>query len=145
MMKAAFLALVLAAMAPLPAMAAATTTAAPTAADQRLKAIYDAEWTWRLTEFANVMEGLRTKNGDHFPGVTPADWERRKAYWQRAMAAMAAIPDADLSPEEQLNKAVLTESLRAQVANIGWRTYEAPLNSDSFFWGEVKQIGRAHV
>ena len=137
-MKAGFLALVLVAMAPLPAVAAATTTAAPTAADQRLKAIYDAEWTWRLNEFANVMEGLRTKDGDRFPGVTPADWARRKAYWQQVMAAMAAIPDADLSSEERLNKAVLTESLRAQVANIGWRTYEAPLNSDTFFWGEVK-------
>lgn len=33
---------------------------------------------------------------------------------------------------------MLTESLRAQVANIGWRTYEAPLNSDTFFWGDVK-------
>jgi uncharacterized protein (DUF885 family) len=137
-MKAGFLALVLAAMAPLPAIAAAPTAATPTAADQRLQAIYNAEWTWRLNEFANVMEGLRTKDGDRFPGVTPADWARRKAYWQQVMTAMAAIPDADLSPEERLNKAVLSESLRAQVANIGWRTYEAPLNSDTFFWGEVK-------
>ena len=93
---------------------------------------------WRLNEFANIMEGLRTKDGDRFAGVTPADWARRKAYWQKAIDQMAAIPDAELSPEERLNKAVLSESLRAQVANIGWRTYEAPLNSDTFFWGEVK-------
>ena len=139
MMKAGFLALVLAGLAPLPIAAiAAPAVSAPSAADQRLKAIYDAEWTWRLNEFGNVMEGLRTKDGDRFAGVTPADWERRKAYWQKALAQVAAIPDAELSPEERLNKAVFAESLRAQVANIGWRTYEAPLNSDTFFWGEVK-------
>ena len=139
MMKAGFLALVLAGLAPLPIAAiAAPAVSAPSAADQRLKAIYDAEWTWRLNEFGNVMEGLRTKDGDRFAGVTPADWERRKAYWQKALTQVAAIPDADLSPEERLNKAVFAESLRAQVANIGWRTYEAPLNSDTFFWGEVK-------
>ncbi len=138
-MKAVFLALALAGLSPIVTPAfAATSTATPTAADQRLQAIYDAEWTWRLNEFANIMEGLRTKDGDRFPGVTPADWTRRKAYWQKAIDQMAAIPDADLSPEARLNKAVLAESLRAQVANIGWRTYEAPLNSDTFFWGEVK-------
>lgn len=138
-MKTVFLALAFAGMAPLASPAlAATSVAAPTAADLRLQAIYEAEWTWRLNEFANIMEGLRTKDGDRFPGVTPADWTRRKGYWQKAIDQMAAIPDADLSPEARLNKAVLTESLRAQVANIGWRTYEAPLNSDTFFWGEVK-------
>lgn len=138
-MKTVFLALALAGFSPIatPALAA-TATATPISADQRLQAIYDAEWTWRLNEFANIMEGLRTKDGDRFPGVTPADWARRQAYWQKAIDAMAAIPDADLSPEARLNKAVLSESLRAQVANIDWRTYEAPLNSDTFFWGEVK-------
>ena len=109
-----------------------------TAGDARLKAIYDAEWRWRLHEFAQITDGLRSKDDDHLARVTPADWARRSAYWQGVLKAMAAIPDAELSGEGRLNKAVLTESLRAQVANIRWRTYEAPLNSDSFFWGEVK-------
>lgn len=113
-------------------------TAAPTASDAALKAIYDAEWAWRLQEFAQVADGLRTKDGDRFPGVTPADWQRRSAYWTGVLAAIDRIPVADLSHEEQLNAAVLRESLRAQVESIKWRTYEAPLNSDSFFWAEVK-------
>nr|WP_243445995.1 DUF885 family protein [Polymorphobacter fuscus] len=120
------------------APAAAGSVSAPTAADQRLQAIYDAEWTWRKAEFAQVTDGLRSKPGDRFAGVAPADWARRKAYWDKVLADMAAVPDAELSPEQRINKAVLTESLRAEVANIGWRTYEAPLNSDTFFWGEVK-------
>ncbi|KAB7648202.1 DUF885 domain-containing protein [Polymorphobacter fuscus] len=137
------LALVLAAIAApgtaaMAAPAAAGSVSAPTAADQRLQAIYDAEWTWRKAEFAQVTDGLRSKPGDRFAGVAPADWARRKAYWDKVLADMAAVPDAELSPEQRINKAVLTESLRAEVANIGWRTYEAPLNSDTFFWGEVK-------
>jgi uncharacterized protein (DUF885 family) len=122
--------------APDPAAPAANAAASP--ADLRLRAIYDAEWAWRLNEFAQVMDGLRSKDGDRLPGVTPADWARRKAYWQQVLAELDRVPTAELSPEERLNKAVLAESLRAQVANIGWRTYEAPVNSDSFFWGEVK-------
>lgn len=116
----------------------AAPTAVATAADTRLRAIYDAEWQWRLGEFAQVMDGLRSKDGDRLPAVTATDWARRKTYWQGVLAELNRIPSDDLSPEERLNKAVLAESLRAQVANIGWRTYEAPVNSDSFFWSEVK-------
>ena len=121
--------------------AAAGLTAAPVkagAADRQLKAIYDAEWQWRQKEFAQVTEDLRSKDDDHFPAVTAADWTRRRAYWQDVLDRIANIPVAELSPEERLNAAVLVESLRAQIANIDYRTYEAPLNSDSYFWGEVK-------
>ncbi len=118
--------------------ATAAAAVAGSAADQQLKAIYDAEWQWRKKEFAQISEGLRSKEDDHWPAVTAADWTRRRAYWQGVLDRVAKIPPAQLSPEERLNAAVLTESLRAQVANIDFRTYEAPLNSDSYFWGEVK-------
>lgn len=120
------------------ALAPATASAQPGAADAQLKAIYDAEWAWRQTEFAEVADGLRGKSDDHFPAVAPADWARRRTYWAGVLARIARIPAAQLSPEERLNAAVLTETLRAAVANIDFRTYEAPLNSDSYFWGEVK-------
>lgn len=141
-MKRAVLGVLLALAAPMPVLAAAPApAAAPTAADAQLKAIYDAEWQWRMKEFAQVADGLRTKDGDHLYGVTPADWERRKAYWSNAIAQIDKIPLGALSPEERLNAQVLREQLRANVANIGFRTYEAPLNSDSFFWTEVKPYG----
>lgn len=141
-MKHAALGLLLVLATPLPALAAEpATAAAPTAADKQLKAIYDAEWQWRMQEFAQVADGLRTKDGDHLYGVTPADWERRKAYWSSVITKIDAIPLKDLSAEERLNAQVLREQLRANVNNIGYRTYEAPLNSDSFFWTEVKPYG----
>jgi uncharacterized protein (DUF885 family) len=110
-------------------------------ADAKLKAIYNAEWAWRGAEFGQVQDGLRSKPGPKFAGQTPADWERRKLHWQGVLEALNDVPTEALSREERLNKAVLTELLRADVTNIGWRTFEAPLNSDSFFWGRVKPYG----
>lgn len=108
------------------------------AADRQLKALYDAEWQWRQKEFAELTDGLETRADDHLPAVTAADWARRKAYWQDVLAKIARIPAAGYSDEERLNAAVLTETLRADIANIAYRTYEAPLNSDSAFWSSVK-------
>lgn len=129
---------VLALSVPTTLSAQVTAVSSPTTADRQLKAIYDAEWAWRQKEFAQISDGLRSESDDHFPAVAPPDWARRRAYWQNVLTRIAAIPVANLSPEERLNAAVLTESLRADVANIDFRTYEAPLNSDSYFWGEVK-------
>jgi uncharacterized protein (DUF885 family) len=141
-MKRLFLGVMLALAVPQPPTLAATSAAsAPTAADKQLKAAYDSEWQWRMREFAQVADGLRTKDGDRLPGVTPADWQRRRAYWSNVIAEIDKIPLKQLSPEERLNAQVLREQLRANVANIGYRTYEAPLNSDSFFWTEVKPYG----
>lgn len=134
-------ALLLAAVAPGAVLAQTVTAPAANAADTRLKALYDADWQWRLREFVQIEDGLRTKDGDHFPDISPAAWARRGAYWQDLVARIDAIPTADLSPEERINAAVLRESARASAAQVKWRTYEAPLNSDTFFWGEVKPYG----
>ena len=103
-------------------------------ADERLKAIYDAEWQWRLAQTGQVQDGLDTRPGDRLPCVTPACQEQRGRYWQDVLNKLAAIPDAELSPGERLNKAVLAESLRAEVVGIRWRNYEMPINSDVNVW-----------
>ncbi len=113
----------------------AVTAAQATPADDRLKAIYDAEWQWRLAQTGQVQAGIETRAGDRLPCVTPACQDDRRLYWQGVLDQIAAISDAELSPEERLNKAVLGESLRAEVAGIAWRNFEMPINSDSNFWG----------
>jgi len=104
-------------------------------ADDRLKAVYDAEWTWRLSQTGQIQSGIETRAGDRLPCVTPACQEARRRYWQGVLDQISAISDAELSPEERLNKAVLYESLRADVSGIAWRNFEMPINSDSNFWG----------
>ena len=71
---------------------------------------------------------------DHLPRVDAASQEARLAYWTRTLAALDSIPFDELSPEERINAKVFGTSIRALANDIRFRTYEAPLNSDTFFW-----------
>jgi uncharacterized protein (DUF885 family) len=110
---------------------AAAGAQAPTAAsaDARLRALYDAEWKWRGAE-------LSPDGGARFARVDPASQEARLAYWTRALATLDSIPFAELSPEEQINAQVFRTSVLGLASDVRYRTYEAPFNSDTFFWTE---------
>ncbi len=117
--------------------APATTQAQPTAADLKLRALYDAEWIWRQKEFARLPgKDARspTEAADHLPSVTPEAQQRRHAYWTNVLKQLDQIDDAQLSHEEKINKAVFQTSLWQMADNIKYKTYEAPFNSDTFFW-----------
>lgn len=101
---------------------------AGSAADVRLRALYTEEWSWRQKELA------RDGASDRFPRVDAASQQARLAYWTRALAALDAIPFDELSPEEKINAQVFRTSLRALASDVRYRTYEAPFNSDTFFW-----------
>ncbi len=118
-------------------------TAAPalSAGERRAHALYAAEWSWRQAEFAQIEEGGRSKAGDHLPSVTPAAQTRRLAYWTRTLAEADAIPVTELSNEGRINIAVFRTAIAADISNLRFKTWQAPLNSDTFFWGEVKPYG----
>src|SRR5688572_17409073 len=106
-------------------------------ADARLRALYTAEWTWRQQEMARRSDAPGEAGAsDHFPRVDAASQERRYAYWQRALAVLDSIPFDRLSSEEQVNAQVFGTSIRALANDVKYKTYEAPLNSDTFFWSE---------
>jgi uncharacterized protein (DUF885 family) len=73
---------------------------------------------------------------DHFPRVDAATQQARLAYWTRALATLDSIPLAQLSAEEKVNAQVFGTSIRALANDVKYRTYEAPFNSDTFFWTE---------
>src|SRR6476661_640425 len=98
-------------------------------ADARLKALYTAEWTWRQQEL-----GGRGAANDRFPRVDAASQEARLAYWTRALATLDSIPFAELSAEEKVNAQIFRTSVKALASDAKYRTYEAPFNSDTFFW-----------
>src|SRR5262245_13080686 len=104
-------------------------------ADARLRALYTAEWNWRQRELAQ-RDGGADNFLDHFPRVDPAAQQARLAYWTRVLAALDSIPFARLSPEERINAQVFRTSVRALANEIRFKTYEAPFNSDTFFWTE---------
>ncbi len=104
----------------------AQTPGGPTSADARLRALYTDEWTWRQ----------QWQPGDRFPSVDAASQQARLAYWTKTLAALDGIAFDQLSPEERVNAEVFRTSIRALATDVKFRTYEAPFNSDTFFWTE---------
>ena len=95
-------------------------------ADGRLRALYTEEWKWRQQELA--------RRSDRFASVDPASQQARLAYWTKALETLDTIPFDELSPEEKVNAQVFRASLTALADDVRFRTYEAPFNSDTFFW-----------
>jgi uncharacterized protein (DUF885 family) len=104
--------------------------------DARLAALYTAEWTWRLHEMARTDQPGEAAATDHFPRVDAASQQARLAYWARALATLDSIPFDSLSAEGKINTQVFRATVTALATDIRYRTYEAPLNSDTFFWTE---------
>ncbi|PTD17180.1 DUF885 domain-containing protein [Sphingomonas fennica] len=139
----AFVTCFLAATASVSAVAAETSSisqasAPQSSADARLKAIYDAEWAWRMDQFAMVRdEDGWDANADRLPRVDPASQAARLAYWTDVLKRLDAIAPDALSAEERINYAVFRTSVEALAADIRFKGYEMPFNSDSSFWAHL--------
>ena len=105
------------------------------AADARLKALYEQTWEWQQAEDGKQRdaggEWLRTAR---WPDVSAEAQARRLAYREAVLAQLDAIPVDALSHDEQVNAAVFRQILETRIDEARFRTYEAPLNSDTFFW-----------
>jgi uncharacterized protein (DUF885 family) len=117
------------------ANAAAAPPGAQTSADARLKALYDGYEAWQEKEFGffDNSRGERERTG-YLPHVDEGSQLRRAAYLKNVLAEVDAIPAAQLSPDEQVNAAVLRTVLETDVADSQFRTWQMPFNSDSSFW-----------
>jgi uncharacterized protein (DUF885 family) len=102
------------------------TSARAQTADERLRALYTAEWSWRQQEMGRELA--------RFPRVDAASQEARLGYWTQVLAQLDSIPLDELSPDERVNAQVFRASLHALADDVRFKTYEAPFNSDSFFW-----------
>jgi uncharacterized protein (DUF885 family) len=104
-------------------------------ADARLRTLYTDEWNWRRKELAR---GDQPGEGgaDRFPRVDAASQQARLEYWTRTLKALDSIPFDQLSAEEQVNAQIFRTSIRALASDVHYKTYEAPFNSDTFFWAD---------
>ena len=131
--------LILAASAAAPAAAhphAPTAQAAPaTAADQRLRALYDGYAAWEAKEFGYFEDARgETKSSDYLARVDAASQLRRAAQLSEYLSRLNTIPVAQLSAEEKVNAAVFRSVLETNLADARFREWEMPFNSDSNFW-----------
>tara|TARA_R110001599_G_scaffold188960_2_gene383516 strand:+ start:5984 stop:7768 length:1785 start_codon:yes stop_codon:yes gene_type:complete len=106
-----------------------------TLADEQLRTLYEAEYRWRQQEFGQVpAEQGGWRDGPALPRVDAATQRERLAYWEGSLAALERIPVDALSPEGRINAAVFRQIVQTLADEVRYRTYEAPLNSDTFFW-----------
>ncbi|HEY7774956.1 MAG TPA: DUF885 family protein [Kineobactrum sp.] len=107
----------------------------PPDADTRLRDLYEAEFAWRQQELRQVrtVEG-KWRAGNGLPRVDAQTQAERLAYWERALQQLAQVPLAQLSADEKINAAVFRQIITSLADNARYRTWEAPLNSDTFFW-----------
>ena len=114
----------------------ADTERAQASADARLRALYNEEWNWRQQQVARSDQYAAAGASDRFPRVDPVSQQARLAYWTKTLAALDAISFDQLAAEEKVNAQVFRASIRALANDVKFRTYEAPFNSDTFFWTE---------
>src|SRR5262245_6829906 len=96
-------------------------------ADARLRTLYNEEWNWRQREMGRGETG-------RFAPVDAATQAARLDYWTKALRTLDSIPYDQLSPEEKVNARVFRASVQANANDVKFRTYEAPFNSDTYFW-----------
>jgi uncharacterized protein (DUF885 family) len=108
-------------------------------ADERFKAIYTQEWSWRRAQFPGVDDEDReaSAHDDRLPAVDAKSQAERLKYWDDVLRRLDAIPPAELSAENKVNLAVYRPQVENLAAGIRFRDYEMPFNSDSQFWSDL--------
>jgi hypothetical protein len=108
---------------------------APSAADRKLKALYDGYAAWDAKESGNFQDSRgETKPADYLPRVDAATQQRRAAQQQEHLKPQDAKPVAQRTPPEKEKSAVFRTILENAISDAHFRLWEMPFNSDSNFW-----------
>jgi uncharacterized protein (DUF885 family) len=127
--------------APLAAHAATPQAHRAASADDRLKAIYTAEYRWRQS-LQGPDENSGPNAASRLPDVSAPAQAAKLARWTDTERQLAAIPLAGLSASAKIDYAVYKGQIDALVAEQRYRDYEKPLNADTSFWGDVAEWSR---
>jgi uncharacterized protein (DUF885 family) len=125
---------------PLLALLAAPALADP-ATDAAFKALTDREYAWRQSQESGGEDDDRVR--PHLADVKPAANLARLAYLQDVKRRLAAIPQTSLSAAGQVDYAVYAYDLDTRIAQLAFRNWEMPANSDSSFWSDLGYTARS--
>ncbi len=133
------LALVLALCLALPLLSKARAPApVPTAqADAAFVKIHETEWHWRQKEFGRSAEDDDFSSRTRFPNVDAAAQDARLKVWDDVLHQLGAIDPQTLSHEQRINYRVYRAQIENLAADVRFRGYEMPFNSDSSFWSNL--------
>jgi uncharacterized protein (DUF885 family) len=107
------------------------------AAEKTFKDTYATEWTWRRVELGRGDEDASGPVQDRLPHVDAAAQQARLAYWTAVLKRLDGVDVKALTPEDQINYAVYRTQIEDLVADQRFKTWQAPLNSDSAFWSAL--------
>jgi uncharacterized protein (DUF885 family) len=116
-------------------------TGHPQSADDRFRAVYEAEWRWRKQQWPGG-EDRTEPIADHLPKEDPATQQKRRDTWEETLRKVNAIPRADLTAEQQVNYDIYRAQLQVLIDNQRFRDFEMPANSDSTFWTDLGYTAR---
>lgn len=123
-----------------------TTAPAPGSADAKFVAIYSAEWKWRQQQFPGGDDDSATAAvPDRLPRVDAASQDARLRYWDGVLKRLAAIPVGKLTPANRINFEVYKPQIEDLAADVRFRQYEMPFNSDSQFWSDLGFMSGRHL
>lgn len=116
-------------------------------AAQRLRDLYEAEWAWRVDQFADLGGFDIAIDPDRplyqrLPDATPAAHGARLEYWTRVALELEQIDSAALSERDLIDYRVYRRQIACLIERQKYRDFEMPLNSDTSFWSEVAAIAR---
>lgn len=85
-------------------------------AAQRVNALATEYWEWRMREYPDLATWLGdTRYNDRLPDLSPAAFERRKAFVRDLLQRVRAIDDTRLRGQEALSHALLVRELQLLV------------------------------
>ncbi|HSM68525.1 MAG TPA: DUF885 family protein, partial [Xanthomonadales bacterium] len=100
---------------------------------ESFRTLYEQEWAFRLKEFPLLASGVGVHNYDDRLGrVSPADQQRRHAFWQDIRARLDMISCDRLERSECIDYRIFKRQVEAAITDYEIRAYLIPFNSD---WG----------
>ena len=125
-------------------MVVASPTLAAVDASQQFHDLYTHEWQWRQQQFAGGGdEDSQGQAADHLPKVDAATQAMREQYWGNVLKQLDAIPQNQLSADDQVNYEVYRQQIQVLLNNQTFKTWQMPFNADSAFWSDLGFTARA--
>ena len=109
---------------------------------EAFQAIYKADEKWRRAQRGSVSAEDEKKRlpPAHLEQVDAATQAKALAHWEAIVAELEKVNAQKLSPEERLNYEVYRAQIEVNLNDSKFKDYEAPVNSDSQFWGYIAPL-----
>ena len=116
------------------ALVAALSACRQSGDSERLHALFDREWEFRLAENPLLATSVgRNQFNAQLPSVTPSDHQRRADFYRELLKELGTIDAAGLNREDRISRSIFEHTLEEEVAGAQFAAYEIPITVDSGF------------